>query len=131
MFSERIPQGRLVLKDFSLANTEQLDKYDLGVILGNALDNAIEAAERVKESKIVIELSSKRKGKMLLLNIKNPHSGEELKRDYNGLPISTKTKGTHGIGLYNIRRIALKYSGMIKISTTEREFILSVMLKLP
>ena len=85
-----------------------LHSFDLNVVLGNLLDNAIEAASQTeeKELKIAIKLD---KG-VLFINIRNSCQGiAEGKVQHLE---TTKADGpNHGIGLRNVRRIVEKYHG--------------------
>ncbi|MDE6951120.1 MAG: GHKL domain-containing protein [Lachnospiraceae bacterium] len=85
-----------------------LHSFDLNVVLGNLLDNAIEAAVRTeeKELKIAIRLE---KG-ILFIHIRNSCQGIADGRVER--PRTTKEDApNHGIGLGNVRRIIEKYHG--------------------
>lgn len=107
--------------------------YDIGIILNNGLDNAIEACQKTRQkqpdSKVFIKIKSFWKQKMFFIEIENSFDGE-VKWQKDGYPCSTKAKSEiHGIGLKNIRYCALKYGGDIDCITEQGKFILSVMLK--
>lgn len=108
--------------------------YDLGIILGNALDNAIEACgrliEREPEAEAFIRLSSWMKGKLLILKVENSFDGKLSGMGTKRLLPTNKTdKNAHGIGLSNIRCTAEKYGGTMDYKAVGRVFILSVMMK--
>ena len=98
-----------------------IGSYDIGVILGNALDNAIEACKRlVKENPQAvpfIRLSSFQRGKFFFLEIENSFDGK-LKRDSQSeFPATMKTeKQMHGIGFANMKKTAEKYGGAVDFS---------------
>lgn len=106
--------------------------YDIGVILGNALDNAVEACVKLKdkepEAETFIKLYSVQKGDVLILSIENSFDG---KLTLTGeLPATDKKdKSAHGMGLYNIRSTAEKYRGTMDFKVNGRVFVLSVMMK--
>ncbi len=118
---------------FLLADKVHVRAYDIGIILNNGLDNAIEACRKARlkspEEELYIKIKSFWKQKMFFIEIENSFDGE-VKWGNDGIPCSTKADNeTHGIGLKNIRYCALKYGGDIDCIAEKGKFILSVMLK--
>ena len=67
--------------DFVAPNTEQIDIYDIAVILNNALDNAFEAC-RGLDGHREISLKSYMKGTLYFIEIENDFDGSvELQKD--------------------------------------------------
>ena len=100
----------------------------MSVILGNAIDNAIEAAEKTEEKYICLLLQYT-KGR-LLIQISNPYTGE-LKMGASGEYLTGKTeKEYHGFGLKNIRDTVEKYGGVMDINAKDRKFTLTILLYL-
>lgn len=111
-----------------------IHSYDIGVILGNAVDNAIEACRKLKakepEADAFIRLSSLQKGSLLILKVENSFDGRLVQRRHEEFPITDKAdKKSHGIGLANIKSTAEKYQGTMDFRVKDRVFILSVMMK--
>lgn len=111
-----------------------IQSYGLGVIIGNALDNAIEACKKLKAEKQKAEtfnrLSPFKKGKMLFIEAKNSFNGTVVKKKQSEFPVTEKTdKKAHGIGLVNIKHIVEKYYGAMDGSVDDKVFTLSVMMK--
>lgn len=107
-----------------------IDRCDLGVVLGNALDNAIEATEKCErlEKKIMISIGIKKESLVIL--VENPYE-HELKKDRSGNLISTKKdKEKHGYGINSIRKIADKYEGEVLTEAEKEKFSLIVLLNL-
>jgi len=102
-----------------------LKLIDLSIILGNAIDNAIEAVEKLDVSDRVIELSIYHEMDYLVIKIKNPYLQGVLSDNFT---TSKEDSENHGYGLNNIRFIVEKYDGIMKISTEENTFILNVAL---
>lgn len=114
--------------------TLEIHSYDIGVILGNALDNAIEACRKLKEKEpeadAFIRLCSMQKGNLLILKAENSFDGQLMRERQDLFPATDKTdKNSHGIGLGNIRSTAEKYQGTMDYKAEGRIFILSVMMK--
>ncbi len=112
----------------------QIHSYDIGVILGNAVDNAIEACRKLKakepEADVFIRLSSLQKGNLLILKVENSFDGRLVLKAKEEFPATDKAdRKSHGIGLSNIKSTAEKYQGAVDFKVKDREFILSVMMK--
>lgn len=119
--------------EFLLTDQVHVRAYDIGIILNNGLDNAIEACRKAEgkktEEKLYIKLRSFRKQNMFFIEMENSFDGE-IKWGEDGLPCSTKEEeGDHGIGLKNIRYCARKYGGDMDCIAEGGRFTLSVMLK--
>lgn len=85
-----------------------LHSFDLNVVLGNLLDNAIEAAGQTEEKELKIAMKLD-KG-ILFINVRNSCQGiadGKLQR----LETTKEDAPNHGIGLNNVRRIVEKYHG--------------------
>jgi hypothetical protein len=104
-----------------------MDDVDIYSCIGNALDNAIEAVQRVAErEKRTIALSMQEEGNFLCIHIENWFEGE-IKTE-NGLPRTTKQdKNSHGFGVKSMRMIAEKYGGNITFSTEDGIFALNLL----
>lgn len=98
----------------------------LSVILGNAIDNAIEAAKETEERRVSVILQYT-KGR-LLIQISNPYSGE-LHLGTSGEYLTKKAeKENHGFGLKSIRDVVEKSGGVMNIEAKEGRFILTILL---
>ncbi len=129
-----VPNLQVDVKKLLLPSDLAIQSYDIAVILGNALDNAIEACRKLKEkepeAKTFIRLSSVRKDKLLIFKIENSFDGTLKRKRQTGLPETDKAdKKVHGIGLANIKNTAEKYQGTMDYKTDGRVFVLSVMIK--
>ena len=103
---------------------------DLYVILGNALENALEASEKVpREEGRLIELSLVYKNGDLRIGIRNRYA-EEPRKDSKGTFLSSKINSEyHGIGLYSIRETVKKYHGFMDIHTENKIFSLVIVIR--
>lgn len=100
--------------DFPLANS------DLCVILGNALDNAIEANISPDILKPYINLKMKYDQGNLVIIIENSFDGI-VKRDVKGNIISKKqNRIDHGIGVISIQNAVIKYNGYMHTEITDK-----------
>lgn len=119
--------------DFSYPKELQIDVYDIGIVLNNALENAIEAAS-VVECDREVSLHSYVKGNLFFIEVENSFAREIVMNKDSGLPESSKSnKKFHGMGLTNMQRCARKYKGDIDIvidtsNQKQQIFNLTVML---
>lgn len=108
--------------------------YDYGVILGNALDNAIEACKRLSaqglKEKLFIRLSSFQKGNQFFMEVTNSFDGKILLKKDKEFPETHKEdKKLHGMGLYHIKSTVEKYYGAVEWSAADKVFTLTVMMQ--
>lgn len=108
-----------------------IDTIDLYTLLGNAMDNAIEAVEQFKEpEKRQIDVMIFRQQNFLVIHIMNPLPGALVYKD--GLPVTTKEdKGFHGFGLRSIKMIVKKYEGFLRVSEEDGCFSLKMIIPIP
>ncbi|MCM1305443.1 MAG: GHKL domain-containing protein [Lachnospiraceae bacterium] len=113
----------------------EIPVFDLGIILNNLLDNAIEACGKLEPGKGFIRLSLKRRKKFLLLEVENSFDGTVPVQKGDSLPATTKQSALpgivteHGIGLQNVRDVAERYFGGVKIKAKGEVFRVTVMLQ--
>ncbi len=113
----------------------EIPVFDLGIILNNLLDNAIEACEKLKTGTGFIRLSLKQKKQFLILYVENSFDGAVPIRKGSSLPATTKQSilpgiiTEHGIGLENVRDIAERYFGGVNIKVKGDVFHVTVMLQ--
>ena len=101
-----------------------IENMDLANILGNLLDNAIEAS--MGESDGYIDLTMKQEKNFLIINVHNKCT-RAVEKEINK---SSKEKPElHGIGLKSVKRAVKKYDGQINIEQTPQEFIVNIMIQ--
>lgn len=118
--------------DFVFPSKQKIDAYDVGVVLDNALENAIEACCEVEGEKSIY-LHAFVKGNLFFIEIENSYSGKVVFDVETGLPVSHKKDAKlHGLGISNIQRCAKKYMGDIDIVLSDtgnkKRFNLTIMM---
>jgi len=95
---------------------------DLCAILGNLLDNAIEAARQVPDpSGRTVTLTIRRIHQMLVIKVENSFAGAPVQE--KGELKTTKTEGgLHGWGLKSVQTAAEKYDGMVRAGVSGEVF---------
>lgn len=107
------------------------DARDIASLLGNALDNAIEAVRTIIDpQRRLIHVTASRVNELCLVRITNPV--DEYVPLVEGLPRSTKhDPHMHGYGLRSIRMTAERLHGSMQIVSTPDRFELRILLPLP
>ncbi len=112
----------------------EIHSYDIGIILGNAVDNAVQACQKLKEkepeAEVFIRFVTLQKGNLLVLKVENSFDGKLVRRPREEFPMTDKSdKENHGMGLANIKNTVEKYHGAMDYMVKGRVFILSMMMK--
>ncbi|MCM1535858.1 MAG: ATP-binding protein [Clostridium sp.] len=93
--------------------------FDINVILGNLLENSIEAARQTEEKRLDVNIELKQG--VLRVQVENSYQGK-LEKRHQKLLTTKSEKGFHGIGLTNVRKIVEKYNGIMDIYTENNIF---------
>ena len=105
--------------DVNIPPILSITTVDLYILLGNTLDNAIEACESLPEEQRYIHLRFGTFHEILFLLIKNPYAEDYPKR----------SKGkNHGYGLQNVQRCVNKYEG--HMATEQENGVFTLWLRL-
>ena len=101
---------------------------DICLILGNLLENAVEAAEKV-ETKKYIKVGMKYDKDNFLLFVKNNYKGPLIKMKNNRLKSTKSNAENHGVGLSSVYRAVAKYHGTVIIDDSiSEQFTIRVVL---
>ncbi len=133
LISEKITDALRDNIDFSVIldfrSAPPISDFDLCVIFGNALDNAIEACKKVSEPEDrYISVRGVYAAGQLIVSISNSYNGKINLID--GLPQTSKpSPALHGIGLTSMQKSLKKYDGVMNINIdNDNKYILSIML---
>ena len=125
-FQEAEQLGIEIKHDLNIPEKLEMPSFDLTIILGNLLDNAIYAASRVETDPYVDVKVKYDKGR-LLLQVYNPFEGEIIEEE--GKLLTTKEdKERHGIGLINIEKVLKKYDGTMDIDYEDNVFLVTILM---
>ncbi len=95
----------------SIPDKLRIEPFDLCVIFGNLLDNAIEAVEQLEPERRIIEIQFKYQGGALYLLFANPCDSN---MDFDENMQTTKPeRENHGLGLKSVRRSVARYPGSL------------------
>ena len=105
--------------------------FDINVMLGNLLENAIKAAGKTENKYLSVHIKLKRG----ILKVKIENSFESsyiLRKEQNRKDTILKTTKPftkqHGIGLKNVKKIVEKYHGAMAVTTEESMFCVNLIL---
>lgn len=104
----------------------RFDPKILTVILGNVIDNAIEAVNEVPESNKEIEITISENLQFGKIVIINPYQGEI--KISKGRLLSKKRKNKHGLGLISVKNALEACDGKIEYSTENQVFRVAILL---
>lgn len=115
----------------AIPNDLSIDSVDLTSLIGNLLNNAIEACERIEEQGApkYIHLNMQQVNDQLVISVKNSMNGQ---LNYSsGRLVTSKDKRNHGIGLTQISSITKKYNGYQNFNAEGNTFETLIRLPLP
>lgn len=98
-----------------------VDPLDMCILLGNLLDNAIEANEHIAPENRYVSLSITQQEHWLSITIRNAAS-HVVSLDGNTIRTTKAQKELHGFGLSSVREIASKYQGDCTFRSTDQDF---------
>lgn len=100
-----------------------MSEMELSTLLGNLIDNAIEAEQ--KEENPYIEVNIKQEKSFLIIGIKNKCTSlpEKNKKTTKSQP------EFHGIGLKSVQNTVKKYDGEMVFGIKKNEFVVSILIQ--
>ncbi|MCI9142201.1 MAG: GHKL domain-containing protein [Lachnospiraceae bacterium] len=104
---------------------------DMVILLGNLLDNAIEACEKTGSEKREIGLEVRYQMANLLIILKNTYDGHlDGRTSETGVLIGTdkEDEKLHGTGMKNMLKVIEKYNGMMEWGAEEKVFRAKILL---
>ena len=115
--------------DVSLIVPMELDadvESDLCVVVGNLMENAVEACVRMESGRRFIHVGSELQYGILTITVDNSFAGAVQKRD--GAFLSSKREG-EGMGISSVAMVAKRHDGNARFVSKDRVFQASVYLK--
>lgn len=122
----RIAEEKKIETDVSVLVPKQmnLDYSAAGILLGNLLDNAIEACEKIPPDRRWLSVNMVYREHMLILKICNSKETRKV-----NIAISSKRKNRRcGIGIHSVKSIVEKYNGTIEFLDSGEQFEVSAVL---
>lgn len=112
--------------DIAIPSDLDVSSFDIAVILGNLIDNAVEAIKRIESNRWFDVKIKYTKGRLIIIT-ENSYDGTVIEEE--GVIISRK-KDTqnHGLGLKSIKATVEKYRGIIDVNYTDNKFIVKILM---
>ncbi len=102
-----------------------IHEFDLCVLFGNILDNALEACERLQCDPCgFINIRAKTVKKCFLIEVKNSMDPAER---YGDGSLNKKNPKEHGIGLLNVGDVVNRYNGVMNAEAQNDIFVISML----
>lgn len=111
-------EGISVTVDANIPDNLTLTDLEISIIIGNLLDNAIEACRNADGEKF-IRLSLHMKGKMLYFYMLNSAGAKKQKL---GSLFKTNKGGAHGFGLHRAETVLNEHGGWVKYNSEDGAF---------
>ena len=112
--------------EIDISDSLPVENFDLTCILGNLMDNAVEAAERAEKRRITFRMEYRDRG-FFLFEIRNTYAGKIIIND-NTLLTTKRNAQEHGLGLKSVSWAIRKYNGSMRFLHSEGMFGVSVRL---
>ena len=117
-------------QNFHYPSSGKVESIDIGIILNNALSNAIRAASGSKDPHV--EVKAWKNNNAYLIQVKNSFAGKLMLDPQTELPETSKDdKESHGYGLMNMKRITEKYYDTIQLEQREDMVIFTALMMIP
>lgn len=113
--------------DVKVPDKLNIASFDLTVILGNLLDNAIQASMMIESQDRLVKINIMYKIGILTITIENNFNGDIICNGKN-IVTSKKEKENHGYGIMNVKKVVEKYNGIFKTEHSDKIFAATVML---
>lgn len=125
----QMAKKKLKKVDVSVSIPEGLEihNYFFNVILGNLVENAIEAAIKTEQKYLKVHI--KLKQSVLYITVENSFDGEIKLREQK-IMTSKKDIKEHGIGLESVKRMVDEMNGMLDLKWEKNIFCVNVMFYL-
>lgn len=94
---------------------DKMSDIDTVGLLGNLLDNAIEAAEKVETGERYVRIKAITRGDVWSIRVENAKP-EKLSPKKRKFKTTKMDKENHGLGIGIIRKIVKKYEGIIEVT---------------
>ena len=105
---------------------------DMTVLLGNAMENALEASRQYEGADPYIRVLMRQRKNILLIQVDNCCKAEPLRRHPHSQDILSSKRGRiSGYGIRSMRTIVQRYQGDLECRKEGERFILRIVLNIP
>ncbi len=102
-----------------------MEPRDIFSFFGNAMDNAIDALQKVEEDKRVITILIRKTNSFVTVHIENYFDGIIKYEGDRIVTIKDKEQGYHGYGILSMKSIVERYNGILSFDVKGNSFALN------
>jgi len=124
--SEAVKHGIKVNLNMNIPDKLNINPFDLSVILGNLIDNAIEATSKLNDAE-EINVFIEYERNIVYISVSNPYDGL-LSYENSKLKTTCKDTENHGLGLRSVQKSIDKYNGAVDIHHTGNMFYVDALI---
>lgn len=117
--------GIEVYLNVTLPEELKIRDTDLCIVIGNLLENAIEASEKEENKRIKLRIN--RSNEYICMLVSNLYNGE-IKKGNSGYYSRKREFKDTGIGLSSVSAVVEKYDGRMEVDHTNGEFNVFIMM---
>lgn len=107
-------------------NLRIIKDIDIIIIMGNIIDNAIDAAKKVKDGFIDINIFENQKGHFLIIKVENKFNGDINRNGADFYTTKVDREGKHGFGIKNVKACIEKYGALMQIDNDTSMFTVTL-----
>lgn len=115
-----------VTVDLNIPKDLNVPSFDITVILGNLLDNALNATKKLERNRYIDIKLKYTKGR-LILKMENSFNGKIIKND-GIIDTSHSDKNNHGLGLESVKMVLKKYDGTMEFEYDDSRFYTALLM---
>ena len=106
--------------DLNIPKDLKVPSFDITVILGNLLDNSLNAVRKLEKNRYINIMMKYTKGR-LILKMENSFNGIIIKKE-GIIYTSESDKKNHGLGLESVKTVLEEYDGTIEFEYDDSKF---------
>lgn len=123
-FQEAEKEKIKVTLDLNVLKEMKVPSFDMTIVLGNLLDNALNAVRKLEKNRYIYLEMKYTKGR-LILKMENSFNGKIFKDKEK---IDDSYNNDSGLGLVNVRTVLEKYNGTIEFEYDENKFQVALLM---
>ena len=112
-----------------ISDKNRITVTDLCVLIGNLLDNAIEANMELDLDNKYISLKISQQRNYLSMCVSNSKNADCIEIDINNVVTTKKQKEMHSFGLRSVKEIVKKYDGNVTLRQEKNKFEVIILMK--
>lgn len=125
-YTQLCKEAQITFETEGVLTEDIIEDMDMCVLLGNLMENALEACKRMKGENKWIHVGLEESEQLLTITISNSYEGKIVRKKDSFL--SFKRSNEKGIGLQSVKRICEKYHGTVHVTYDDEVFNVMLLL---